>query len=179
MASKAREIGSIKVKPKKERINLESHEWYRAKFLKAEVNEGSNGDYVRLQFECLSGVCEDGVTKAKGQYVSCMASLDMSVGSKMYAFASGIMGYEPAEKDEVDLRSFYGETFEVNVITEAKKGTENVYSNVVKIRQPKKSSKKGSGVKDKTRSSTASSKKAKVESPPERRKKKGTKKGKK
>jgi len=157
MASTARDIGALKVKPKKERMTLESHEWYRARFIKAEVNEGKNGDYVRFQFECLSGTCEDGVTPAKGQFVSCMASYDMSVGTKMYDYASGIMGYEPSEDDEIDLRAHYGDTVEVNVVTEAKKGTENVYSNVVKIRQSKK--KKKSSASTSGKESTATSKK--------------------
>ena len=161
MTKKARDIGALKVKPKKERMTLESHEWYRARFIKAEVNEGKNGDYVRFQFECLSGMCEDGVTSAKGQFVSCMASYDMSVGSKMYDFASGILGGEPAEDDEVDLRAHYGDTVEVNVVTEAKKGTDNIYSNVVKIRQAKKKKKKSSTSSSKKKSTASSSKKKK------------------
>lgn len=132
----AEDVGVIKVTPKKERKNLESLEWYKARFRGAELKDGSRGDYVRLTFEILSGVCEDG-SSAKGQLVSALASYDTSIDSKFYTFLAGILGKDPEQDEEIDLKPYYGETYEVNVEVEKKKGQSEAYTNVKKIRIPK------------------------------------------
>lgn len=128
----------LKVKKEKVRLNLESHEWYRAKFLNAEIKEGQYGEYCRFSFEVLSGYMEDGETKAKGTLTSALCDAEVCLGSKMYEYVSAILGYEPDLDDDLDITPFYGDTFEVNILTEKKKGAEKAHSNVVKIRKPKK-----------------------------------------
>ena len=133
----------LKVTKEKPRVNLQSYEWYPAEFVKAEVGDSKfGGQYLRLQFKILEGVCGDGETDAEGTLTSALCDADITQGSKSYDFVAGILGRDPDLKEVLDISPYYGDTYEVNIVTEKKKGQEKAHSNVVAIRSKKKTKKK-------------------------------------
>ena len=137
------------VKKEKVRQNLNSHEWYPAEFKGAEIKPGKFGPYCRFQFEIQDGLLEDNESSAKGALTSAMCDAEVTLGSKMYDFVAGILGYEPDLDEGIDIIPYYGDMYEVHILTEKKKGADKAHSNVVKIRKPKAAKKKKSSKKKK------------------------------
>jgi hypothetical protein len=138
--NKSEKISVTKLVVKKEKVrqNLNSHEWYKAEFKNAEIKPGKFGPYCRFQFEIKNGLLEDDETSAKGTLTSAMCDAEVTLGSKMYDFVAGIIGNDPELDEGIDITPYYGDTYEVFIVTEKKKGADRAHSNVTKIRVPKK-----------------------------------------
>ena len=149
----------LTVVKEKKRLNLESHEWYKAEFLNVEIKKGKYGPYARWSFKILNGVLEDGETDAEGTLTSALCDAELALGSEMLAFCSSVMGQELELNDDIDITPYYGDTFEVNCVTTKKNDEGKAHSNVVKIRKLRKKKKTSSKKSSKKKSSKKKSKK--------------------
>jgi len=119
-------------------------EWYKAKFVDAEVKEGKYGEYAILKFEILNGYMEDEETEAKGRNANMLVDCKVYPGSGMFNFIEKIAGETPDVEDDIDLTAYYGTKCEVHFENKEKKdGSGDVNSNINKVRLPKKKKKKG------------------------------------
>jgi hypothetical protein len=149
----------VKEKPKQ---NLQSHEWYKAEFTEASTGDSKfGGEYLRLQFKILDGYMEDDETPAEGTMTSALMDADIEQGKKSYELIAGILGADPDLTDDLDITPYYGDVYEVNILTEQKKNQDRAHSNVVAIRKPRKKKKKSKDSdSEKKKSKKVSSKKS-------------------
>lgn len=127
----------------KEFPRLESHEWYKARLDDVVFKDGRYGEIVLLNFEILSGETEEG-GDANGLKTSFLSSADLSPSSKLYPVVQVFEGGREIDMDEqIDLEAYIGKKVEAFVQdSEPKKGSDEIYQNVTKIRNLKRKKKR-------------------------------------
>lgn len=127
-------IKKLKVQEDKKYEVPESHEWYRAEFVDANLADGKWGPVVHLKFKLLSGETEEG-NSAEGCEARAMTGADLTPSSPLMDYVTTFNGgEEPDIDDDVDLTVYYGEEYDVHVqVTEPKGDDDRRYANVVKI----------------------------------------------
>lgn len=109
-------------------------EWYPAKFIKANVQDGKHGPIVFLQFKLLGGKNEEG-ERCKDVQVSALAGYDTAPSSKFMGFVANLRDDELETDEEIDLKSLYGDKYDVFV--EIKDTDKGQLANVSKIAEYK------------------------------------------
>ncbi len=127
---------------------FEDKEWYKAKFIDHNEDEGKFGPIIFLQFKILTGEMQDG-TPARGRECRALLPAKLTPSSKLYDFVKVFEdGRELDIEDVVDLEAYYGKIVKVFVEHGKEDAEGRPYQNITGIR-PYKSSKNKSKKKSK------------------------------
>ena len=99
---------------------VEPDEFYKAKFIKCYVADGTYGPYARLEFKLLNGNIENTEETAKGLQMSAFCPANITKTNSAWPIMKALIGKDPTIDESLDVTPYYGKLYNV-LVTDGKK----------------------------------------------------------